>query len=221
MGMERKMLDLLAETPEVYQGQFGEFKINRDDRLGVLIYRAALAIAALCFFTGTAIALKFSPDPTALSWVSFLYGGFCLALGVSLLTIHIYMGALHRLLQAFWLVGCLTSLVLSLQNTDPLPLVVYQRPLTLLGVGFTFAALTGIFFKEAFCFNRLETKFLTVLVPFLLLGHLFGWLPLTAEQILLGIGSALFLIFALRKTWQQIPADIGDKSVFAYLKQSH
>jgi uncharacterized integral membrane protein len=88
-----------------------------------------------------------------------------------------------------------------------------------LGVGFTFAALTGIYFKEAFCFNRLETKVLTPLVPVLLLGHLSGVLPLAWEQVLLGIWAVLFIVFALRKVVQAIPPDIGDKSVFAYLKQ--
>jgi len=91
--------------------------------------------------------------------------------------------------------------------------------MTLFGVGFTFAALTGIYFKEAFCFNRIETKFLTPLVPVLLLGHLTGVIPAIGEQLLLGIWAILFVVFALRKVVQPIPPDIGDKSVFAYLKE--
>jgi uncharacterized integral membrane protein len=78
--------------------------------------------------------------------------------------------------------------------------------------------LTGIYFKEAFCFNRAETKVLTVIVPLLLLGHLLGILPTQAEQFLLGVWATLFLVFALRKVVQAIPPDIGDKSVFTYLK---
>jgi uncharacterized integral membrane protein len=85
-------------------------------------------------------------------------------------------------------------------------------------VGFTFAALTGIFFKEAFCFNRFETKILTLLVPGLLLGHLMQLLSPTTEAILLAVWAGLFLVFAVRKAIQNIPPDIGDKSVFAYLK---
>jgi uncharacterized integral membrane protein len=53
----------------------------------------------------------------------------------------------------------------------------------------------------------------------LLLGHLLGWLSLPVEQVLLAIGAGLFAVFALRKAIQPIPPDIGDKSVFAYLKQ--
>ncbi|MEY4518055.1 MAG: hypothetical protein RLZZ499_654, partial [Cyanobacteriota bacterium] len=90
---------------------------------------------------------------------------------------------------------------------------------TLFGTGFTFAALTGIYFKEAFCFNRLETKILTAIVPLLLLGHMAGILPIEMEQALLGAWSIGFSIFAVRKMTQEIDPDIGDKSVFAYLKE--
>ncbi|HEY9747508.1 MAG TPA: DUF2301 domain-containing membrane protein, partial [Allocoleopsis sp.] len=147
------------------------------------------------------------------------YAGFSLALGVSLLTIHIYLVPLHRALQAFWAIGSLSAIVLALQADEPLGSFVYNHPLSLLGVGFTFAALTGIFFKEAFCFNRPETKILTPLVPILLLGHMVGILPPQGEQMLLAVWAALFLVFACRKLIQPISPDIGDKSVFEYLHQ--
>jgi uncharacterized integral membrane protein len=215
------MHHLLAETGEIYQGQFGEFTVTTPDRRGVLLYRAGLAIGAVSFGLGTGLALWPEHPDTVLPIITFLYGLFCLGLGVSLYYIHIYMVALHRTLQAFWAIGCLASLIVAFTSPQPLALAVYTHPLTLLGVGFTFAALTGIFFKEAFCFNRLETKFLTLIVPFLLLGHLFGWLPLSLEQALLGLWALLLLVFALRKVWQAIPPDLGDKSVFAYLERSH
>jgi uncharacterized integral membrane protein len=215
------MHHLLAETGEIYQGQFGEFTVTTPDRRGVLLYRAGLVISAVSFGLGTGLALWPEHLATTLPIITFLYGLFCLGLGVSLYYIHIYMVALHRTLQAFWAIGCLASLTVAIASPQPLALAVYSHPITLLGVGFTFAALTGIFFKEAFCFNRLETKFLTLTVPFLLLGHLFGWLPLSLEQGLLGLWAVLFLVFALRKVWQAIPPDLGDKSVFAYLERSH
>ncbi|MEA5503746.1 DUF2301 domain-containing membrane protein [Halotia wernerae UHCC 0503] len=202
-------------APEVYQGQFGEFTITPSDRNGVIIYRAGLMIAALSFAIGSALVLLNS-NPSILTP---LYACFNLALGVSLLTIHIYMAPLHRLLQIFWAIGSITSVVLAFSNREPLAFTVYNQPLTLFGVGFIFVALTGIYFKEAVCFNRLETKVLTLIVPLLLLGHLIGILPTVGEQVLLGIWAILFLVFALRKAMQAIPPDIGDKSVFAYLKK--
>lgn len=129
------------------------------------------------------------------------------------------LAPLHRLLQIFWGIGGIAATVLALSSSEPLALFVYNHPTSIFGIGFTFAALTGIYFKEAFCFNRLETKFLTPLVPMLLLGHIAGVLPTVGEQVLLGLWAFLFLVFALRKVVQSIPQDIGDKSVFAYLKE--
>ncbi|MBD2363899.1 DUF2301 domain-containing membrane protein [Anabaena minutissima FACHB-250] len=206
-----------VSTPEVYQGQFGEFTITQSDRTGVIIYRAGLMVAALSFAIGSALVL-FNNNPIVIQAVTPLYTCFSLALGVSLLTIHIYMASLHRLLQAFWLIGSISSFVIGHYDSQPFAVTVYNQPLTLFGVGFTFVALTGIYFKEAFCFNRAETKVLTVIVPLLLLGHLLGILPTQAEQFLLGAWAILFLVFAARKAVQAIPPDIGDKSVFTYLK---
>lgn len=205
-------------TPEVYQGQFGEFRITKDDRLGVIIYRSALAIAALCFSLGVMLVLWQPNNPSILNWLTWLYFGFSIGLGVALWTIHIYLELLHRVLQIFWAIGAIASVGVALYFPEPLAIAVYEHPIALIGVGFSFAALTGIFFKETFCFNRFETKFLVPLVPVLILGHLVNFLTVAIEQGLLGIWAVLFVIFALRKVTQEIPSDIGDKSVFAYLK---
>ncbi|HYX13322.1 MAG TPA: DUF2301 domain-containing membrane protein [Nostoc sp.] len=204
--------------PEVYQGQFGEFTITQSDRTGVIIYRAGLMVAALSFAIGSALVLL-NNNPAIFTALTPLYTCFSVALGVSLFTIHIYMASLHRILQIFWAIGSIASVILAISSSEPLALTVYNHPLTLFGVGFIFVALTGIYFKEAFCFNRLETKVLTLIVPLLLLGHLVGILPTQGESVLLGIWATLFLVFALRKTLQAIPPDIGDKSVFTYLKE--
>ncbi|MGC1396818.1 MAG: DUF2301 domain-containing membrane protein [Coleofasciculaceae cyanobacterium] len=212
-------MQLQASELEVYQGQFGEFTITPSDRTGVIIYRSGLLVAALSFAIATCLILLKGTTPTVLTTVTWLYGVFTVALGVSLYTIHIYLAVLHRVLQLFWAIGTIAAIIIAVSNSEPLVLFVYNHPISLLGVGFSFAALTGIYFKEAFCFNRLETKFLTFLVPMLLLGHLAGVLPLAWEQVLLVIWSVLFVVFALRKVVQAIPPDIGDKSVFSYLKE--
>ncbi len=210
---------LQSSEPIVYQGQFGAFTITKSDRLGVIIYRSGLIIAALSFALGSVLVLWPGSNPTVIKAVTILYGCFSLGLGVSLATIHIYMAILHRVLQLFWLIGAIATLVLVINSSQPLPIIVYNNPVTILGVGFTFAALTGIFFKEAFCFNRLETKFLTPLVPFLLLSHLANFLSVEMKEFLLVILAALFIVFAMGKAVQPIPPDIGDKSIFEYLHQ--
>ena len=203
---------------EVYQGQFGEFTITKADRLSVMIYRSALAIAALCFSLGAMLVLLQPSNPDILNWLTWLYVGFSIGLGVALWTIHIYLELLHRVLQIFWAIGAIASVGVALYFPEPLAITVYEHPIALIGVGFSFAALTGIFFKETFCFNRFETKFLVPLVPVLILGHLVDFLAVAIEQGFLAAWAVLFMIFAIRKATQEIPSDIGDKSVFAYLK---
>ncbi|NET37365.1 MAG: DUF2301 domain-containing membrane protein [Cyanothece sp. SIO1E1] len=205
--------------PKVYQGHFGEFTITADDRQEVFIYRAALTVAAVCFAIGSGLVLWQGEAAWVLNLLTPLYLCFWAALGVSLWKIHIYMLPLHRTLQAFWAIGGIAAMAIALSHSAPLALTVYNQPLTILGIGFTFAALTGIFFKEAFCFNRFETKFLTPLVPLLLLGHMLGFLPVGWERVMLAAWAGLFLIFASRKLVQAMPDDIGDKSVFTYLQQ--
>ncbi len=203
---------------EVYQGQFGEFTITKDDRIGVIMYRSALAIAALCFSVGAMLVLLQPNHPDILNWLTWLYLGFSVGLGVALWTIHIYLELLHRVLQIFWAIGAIAAVGVAIYFPEPFAIAIYDHPIALIGVGFSFAALTGIFFKETFCFNRFETKFLVPLLPLLILGHLANVLPVAIEQGLLGAWAVLFIIFAIRKVTQAIPPDIGDKSVFDYLK---
>jgi uncharacterized integral membrane protein len=189
----------------------------------VVIYRSALMVAAVSFGIATGAVLSQLDRPEGassniLDLITFLYITFSVGLGIALAMIHIYMVVLHRALQAFWAIGCVSAISFAAYYQQPIGSIVYQQPLTILGVGFTFAALTGIFFKEAFCFNRFETKILVLLVPVLLLGHLINLLPQSVEAVLLAIWAGLFLVFAIRKVIQQIPPDVGDKSVFEYLK---
>jgi uncharacterized integral membrane protein len=206
-------------TPEIYQGHFGSFTITDHDRQEVRLYRSGLALAAASFAVGVGLLLGWGPQDWVLQGLDWLYGLFWLGLGLSLWKIHIYMRPLHLALQVFWAIGGLVSIGVAIGTAQPLALIIAQQPLWIFGIGFTFAALTGIFFKEAFCFNRLETKFLTPLVPGLLLGHLAGILPTVLEQGMLAAWAILLCIFAARKAVQAIPDDIGDKSVFEHLHQ--
>ena len=210
------MTNQVAPELIIYPGQFGDFTIDKSDRTSVIIYRTGLGIAALSFALGSAVSLF---QPNNLSLLTPLFFCFSLGLGVSLLTIHIYLAVLHRVLQIFWAIGTTSAVFWTISSRAPLATTLYHQPLALFGVGFIFAALTGIYFKEAFCFYRLETKFLTPLVPALLLGHMLNLIPVAGEKLMLATWAVLFCVFAFRKAVQPIPPDIGDKSVFTYLHE--
>jgi hypothetical protein len=85
-------------------------------------------------------------------------------------------------------------------------------------VGPLFAALAGIGFKEFFCFRRPEAIGVTLLLPIALLGRLAGLLSADACGLLLAVEAGLLLLLCLRKFPMPAVADVGDKSVFAYLE---
>jgi uncharacterized integral membrane protein len=214
------MTTWLQETGEVYQGQFGEFTVTAKDRQGVIIYRAALTTAAIALAMGAILTLQGDRFPGFETVISGLFAIFCAGLGVSLWTIHIYLKPLHQFVQICWAIGCLSAVGISLSSPQSLPLAVSAPySLGLVGVGFVFVALTGLLVKEAFCFNRWQAKILALLIPCLLSGHWLGFLPLQAEKILLGSIAFIFVWFVLDKDCQAIPPDVGDKTVFEYLKQ--
>jgi uncharacterized integral membrane protein len=85
-------------------------------------------------------------------------------------------------------------------------------------VGPLFASLAGIGFKEFFCFRRPEAIGLTLLLPVALLGHLSGLVAAPLAGRLLALAAGLLLLLCLRKFPMPAAADVGDKSVFAYLE---
>ncbi|WP_218079285.1 DUF2301 domain-containing membrane protein [Anthocerotibacter panamensis] len=198
-----------------YQGQFGPYTITPEDRNEVRIYRSAWAVMAGSAALGVAWLLVGLPVP-ALTWI---YAVFCLGLGVALWVVHIYMRVLHRVLQGFWGIGVVVSVALALWAEEPLALAVYHNPATIWGVGFVFAALTGLLIKETFCFRWATSTLLVPLLPLLLLSHLLGMLNSNVGTVGLVVVAVLLLILAGRKAFQPLDPDIGDKSVFAYLKE--
>ena len=87
-----------------------------------------------------------------------------------------------------------------------------------IAIGPFFAALTGLGFKEFFCFRRPEAIGVTLLLPISLLSHLFRIFNPSLIISGIGISSILLLVLGIRKFGMDPASDIGDKSVFEYLE---
>ncbi len=205
---------MIQQSP-IYEGQFGTFTIDQSDRLEVIIYRIGLAIASVSFCIGTILMLSQGLTTNAMAILTPLFYVFILGLGASLQTIHIYLKPLHNALKIFWLIGLVSTIFFSLQTSDYLIVYVMNNPLSLFGIGCVFASLTGVLIKEAFCFNRLEAKFLSFIIPTFLLGYMLNLLSIEIQQFLLTSWCCLFLIYILSKYNREIPRNIRDKMVFA------
>ena len=196
-----------------FEGVYGPYTITASDRKDVQSYRFALLMSGLAFSAGLTQWWQLGGE-WAWLWLVPLCGG----LGVALQTIHIYLRPLHRALQLFWLLGCVGWIGLIALNGPGQALArIADQPLWILAIGPLFAAMAGIGFKEFFCFRRVEAIGLTLLLPIALLGRLLQWIDAATSLGMLLIAAGLFVVLALRKFGTEAAADVGDKSVFAYL----
>jgi len=198
----------------VFEGVYGPFSITGQDRREVLGYRLALLTTAIAQAALLAQWHWVGPD-TLWPWLLPMAAG----LGLALRWIHIYLRPLHRALQLFWLAGCVGFAALAwASGPGAMATSLAANGRWIWAIGPFFAALAGIGFKEFFCFRRPEAIGVTLLLPLALLSHLSGLLDASACGSLLAIEAALLVVLTLRKFPMEAAADVGDKSVFAYLE---
>ena len=196
-----------------FEGVYGPYTITSIDRLEVQRYRISLLVAGLAMTAGLVHWWQFG-DRWAWVWLVPLMAG----LGLALHWIHIYLRPLHNAVRLFWLTGCLGwGLLLMQAGPNEALTTLVEQPLWMLAIGPLFAALAGIGFKEFFCFQRPEAIGLTLLLPIALLGRLVGIISTSLCAAFLLIAGLLMVLLALRKFGMEAAADVGDKSVFAYL----
>lgn len=209
----------IVEGP--FNGQFGTWIVDEKDAAEVLVYRSSLVVAAAAVAAASGMVLLpalLGGDAPAAWSLDLAAAVFFVSFGVSIKTIHIYMKPMHDFLKVLWLGGAVGSIgVLAASESHSLVLAAFQDPMYLLGPGWVFVALTGLFFKEFACFQRLEASVLFALVPLLTGGHFLHLLPLGVEQGMSAALASSFLFFAVRKFDLPLKADIGDKTVFAYI----
>jgi uncharacterized integral membrane protein len=199
---------------ERHEGVYGPFVITDADRREVLGYRLALFAVAL---SQAALLAQWHWLGASALWPWLL--PMAAGLGLALRWIHIYLRPLHRALQLFWLLGCLGLAGLALAvGPAGMANAAAADGRWIWAIGPFFAALAGIGFKEFFCFRRPEAIGVTLLLPIALLGRLSGLLSAGHCGLLLGLPAALLLVLTLRKFPMPAAADVGDKSVFAYLE---
>ena len=197
-----------------FDGVYGPYTITDQDRREVQRYRLALLASGVSMSGGL---LQWWQWGGAWAWL-WLFP-LTLGLALALQWIHIYLKPLHQSLKILWLLGCLGWLALLITANPRHALsTLASQPLWILAVGPQYAALTGIGFKEFFCFQRLEAIGLTLLLPIALLGRLTNLINPEICLALMGLASCLLVVLALRKFGIDAAADVGDKSVFAYLE---
>ncbi len=196
------------------KGVYGNYIVTSSDKKEVLFYRFAILACGLFFSMGL---IQWFFNGSSQVWICFF--GLVISLGLSLKWIHIYLRPLHQALIFFWIIGCLGLGIVAyhfgLTNfIDGLK----ENPKWVFLVGPLFVSLTGVGFKEFFCFRRIEAIGITIFIPIAFIGHLTGLANENFTFALLILSSLLLLVLGIRKFNLPAEADIGDKSVFDFLE---
>ena len=210
-----KQTNSYFQSSNSIKGVYGDFTITSDDKKEVLFYRLSILFCGLFFSIG--ITQWFTNGPHYI-WIWLL--GMSISIGLSLKWIHIYLRPLHQTLAIFWVLGSIGFLILSYQfGLTNLIDGLIENPKSILLIGPLFAALTGIGFKEFFCFRRIEAIGITIFIPIALIGYLTELANAKFTFAMLVVSSLLLLIMGIRKFNLPADADIGDKSVFDFLER--
>ncbi len=205
---------MLKSIEPEFDGMFGKYQITLDDQNEVKKYRLSVLICGLSFFLGLSQWIFISPK---LAWIWLI--PMNISLGLALKWIHIYIQTLHRFLQLFWAIGCIgIGILIYKLGANNILSDISMRPILTIGIGPLFIALTGLGFKEFFCFRRPEAIGLTILIPISLIGHFLNLMNGIIVMILIYLSAIALLILSIRKFGMDASLDIGDKSVFEYLQ---
>ena len=196
------------------KGVYGYFTVTSDDKKEILLYRLSILFCGLFFSIGL-VQWFFIGSNQIWIWLLFM----TISIGLSLRWIHIYLRSLHQTLIIFWLLGCIGLMILSyLFGVKNIIYGLRENPILILLIGPLFASLTGIGFKEFFCFRRIEAIGITIFIPISLIGYLTELANESFTFTTLVVSSLLLLLMGIRKFNLPAEADIGDKSVFEYLE---
>ena len=196
------------------KGVYGDFIVTSNDKKEVLFYRLSILFCGLFFSIGLT---QWFTNGSHQIWIWLL--GMSISMGLSLKWIHIYLRPLHKALTIFWLLGCMGFVILAYRFG--LTNIIYglrENPKSILLIGPLFASLTGIGFKEFFCFRRIEAIGITLFIPIALIGYLTELANEKFTFVLLVVSSLLLLLMGIRKFNLPAEADVGDKSVFDFLE---
>lgn len=191
--------------------------LTREDRITTVLYRlgivlSAVIISALAFLLHAASARSLPPPAGAFADL-FAYGLYA-SVGMSVYFIHLYVGAFKRFLKNLYFIslGCLGVLFFIGNGSvvSALSHVPYSS-LLLLPLSGCLGFVTA---KEAFCFRLFEGYLLAMLMPIYLLLVSKNILSDQGASYGLVLISAMLVMFTLRKVFQPLAWDIGDKSAY-------
>ncbi len=196
--------------------------LTRGDKLSVIIYRAGIALTTLLLCLGAYLFMRnygsgewerladSPPGYGVTVYVILLY----VSVGMSVFSIHLYVGRFKRYLKRLYYLSLVALIVLLLRGRGDLGPVVFaapEGPLFLLPLSGCIGFITA---KEAFCFRLNEGYLLALLMPLYLISLSLRVVTPGGAALGLVLLAGLMAVFALRKVPMPMHYDIGDKSAY-------
>lgn len=202
---------------EVFGGEYGEYTLTKLDYLEARIQRYGLFVILACCLIAI-VLLSISNKLTDYAGIlAGLYWLVCLSLAAILKVIHLYSIIIKFILRLLLLIGVVISLSMML-TTDRLFVSALSEGAGYVGLCFIAAVLTGLYIKEATCFEQWDAKALCVMLPLLAAIDVFTAFSASMKIALLWLWGGLFLSWMIKKARQPLEYDIGDKSIIEDLE---
>jgi len=183
--------------------------LTRHDRVTVILYRAGIVLST------ASVAAAAAAGADVLRLAPLLLFVLLASVGLSVFFIHLYMSSFHRALKKGYAAAALAfAALLVLGRGDPsAPLAggAGYGPLLLIPLALCLGFITA---KEAFCFQLFEGYLVAVIMPIFLLAMAAGLLGGAALRTGGLLIAGLLVLFTLRKVFQPLHYDIGDKSAY-------
>jgi len=185
--------------------------LTREDKITVVLYRVGIVLSVLIIAGLSYLLATYS---LRIAVANILGYSLQVSVGMTVLFIHLYVRKIKTYLMGLYVLslGCLAALILVGKGS---PAAAFMQgsygPLLLLPLSGCLGFVTA---KEAFCFQLFEGYLLAMLMPFYLLLVAVGALSGTGASSGLVLIAALLVLFMLRKVFQPLSYDIGDKSAY-------
>jgi len=197
--------------------------LTREDKITVILYRVGIFLSTVTICISAVLAVLGLTDPDVINY-PVVYSGLAVdilllilyfSIGLSVFFIHLYVGRFHRVLKKIYYAALLCLVVLFyVGNGNPAAALFGSHPSSGLLLIPVFLCLGFITAKEAFCFQLIEGYVLALVMPAYIFFCSVGILNQRSATYGLALIAAMLLIFMLRKIFQPVHFDIGDKSAY-------
>lgn len=192
--------------------------LTKEDKVTVVVYRIGIALSSLIMVLLAILAWSASrsDDPGTFTLLAnILLIALHVAVGLSVIYIHLYVGKFHQILKALYAVAIAAVVVLLIVGRGSLIAAIADRSFLAALLLPLSGCLGFITAKEAFCFRLTEGYLLALVMPLYLLLIAAG--GMTPGGVLYGLVliAAMLALFTVRKVFMPLHTDIGDKSAYS------